>query len=300
MPEVYDLTFEEIQQILPICDAAADTHKGTFGRLLCVCGAERMTGAAVMAASAALRCGVGTLCLASVPQACQTLLMRHPEAMTLPLQPNAEGYIAAENVGNILAYAGSCTAAVIGCGLGNTEDTRKLVCTLLRGLKIPILLDADGLNVTAGSIDILREMSVPVILTPHVGEMARLLGKTSAEVQAERVEAVTALAAKGGHVTALLKGAGTLIASQKQVFRNPTGNSGMSKGGSGDVLAGMTGSFLAQGIAPLSAAKLGVYLHGMAGDRAAARFSRRAMLPTDLIAMLPEIFLEAEQNADMQ
>ena len=163
---------------------------------------------------------------------------------------------------------------------------------VISGSRVPVILDADGINSILGHIDILKTTDVPLILTPHPGEMSRLMGKTVSEIQQNRVRYARQFAMDYA-VTLVLKGAGTVIAAPDgSIWLNRTGNAGMAKGGSGDVLAGMLASFTAQGIPATAAAAVAVYLHGLAGDRCAAQLSQTAMLPTDLIAMLPKLFLE--------
>ncbi len=166
--------------------------------------------------------------------------------------------------------------------MGHNEDTEKIVCEILTNCKKPIILDADGINSIVPHIHLLKKAKAPVILTPHPGEMARLLGCTVAEVQQNRAE-IALNFAKEHNVSLVLKGANTLISDGNILLVNRTGNAGMARGGSGDVLAGMIGSLAAQGINPFRAAVCGVYAHGLAGDRTAKRLSETTMLPTDMI-----------------
>ena len=214
--------------------------------------------------------------------------------MFLPLHTDETGYITFENLDTILTAANKSTALLLGCWMGVTEDTKKLVRALIRTAECPIVLDADGINCVAGCIDILQEVKSGIVLTPHAAEMARLLGATPTEVQEDRMTAASDLAKRTGAVV-VLKGAGTVIATPDRAFVNSTGNTGMSKGG-GDVLAGMIASFTAQGLSTEYAAILGVFLHGLAGDCAAKRLSAQAMLPSDLIGELPALFLQLEQK----
>lgn len=256
-----------------------------------------MPGAAILSAQAALRCGVGTLCLASVPSTCDKLIATTPEAMLLPLPMATSGTISVDALPTLLTYAKQCSAVLIGCGLGQSPDTTALVRGLLTTLDCPIILDADGLNVTAPDIRLYHEAATPLILTPHPAEMGRLLGCATTDVQNDRVGSILALCSQSPKLTVALKGAGTLIGSSTRgIRRNPTGNSGMSKGGSGDVLAGMIGALVAQGIPPYESACLGVFLHGYAGDLAAKTYSQTAMLPSDLIQMLPSVFCTLEKK----
>ena len=269
-------------------------HKGMFGKLLCVTGSRRMPGAAILAARAALRCGVGLCCLASDPETCRMLVVQSPEATIQPLTTDQNGMLTQKCIPEILEAAKNASCVLIGCGLGQSDEVRSVVRTLITELDCPIILDADGLNAIVSGIDILRRAKSTVVLTPHPAEMARLLHCTTEDVQKDRVTAAKRLASRFTNTVVVLKGAGTIVALSDHASINTNGNSGMSKGGSGDVLAGIIASLTAQHIPPEHAAQIGVYLHGLAGDCAAAEFSRRAMLPSDMIRQLPMLFGEFE------
>ncbi len=287
------VTETTIADFLP--ERRPDAHKGQFGKLLCVTGSENMPGAAALSAQAALRCGVGLLRIATAPAAIAAIAARYHEPMFQRLRTDSAGFASFDNYEAILASAKYSSAMLIGCGLGVTEDTKKLVRTLIRTAPCPIILDADGINCVAGSIDILKEAKAGLILTPHAAEMARLLSCSPGEVQENRMYCASKLAKECG-VTVVLKGAGTIIATPERAYVNATGNPGMSKGGSGDVLAGMIASFVAQGLTLDHAANFSVYLHGKAGDCAAAKLSEQAMLPSDIIDELPALFLQLERH----
>lgn len=269
-------------------------HKGIFGRLLSVCGCKSMPGAALLAVQAALRTGVGTSMLASDPEVCRTVLPQIPETMLLPLQTDDKGMLTPQSVPQILEAAKAASAVLIGCGLGQSDGVRQAVHSLITQLECPIILDADGLNALAARIDILHKAKAKVVLTPHPGEMAKLLRCSVDDVQKDRLATAKRLAARFPNAIIVLKGPGTVIAAADHAMINTNGNSGMSKGGSGDVLAGIIASLTAQHIEPELSAQMGVYLHGLAGDCAAAEFSRRAMLPSDLIRQLPLVFGDYE------
>ena len=181
---------------------------------------------------------------------------------------------------------------VLGCGLSTNRESSALFRQCLMGAEKPIVIDADGINLLARNIDILKTVQAPLVLTPHPGEMARLTGRSVAEIQLHRLESAREFA-REYQVVLVLKGAGTIVAEPSgHAWVNQTGNAGMARGGSGDVLAGLIGALLVQGCAPAQAAAAGVWLHGMAGDRCAARLSQTAMLPGDLIEELPGLFLE--------
>ena len=289
---VTHLTDQDIRTLLPA--RPMNAHKGMFGTLLTVAGCRNMPGAAMLATQAALRTGVGLCCLASEEGVCRMAVSQSPEAVIMPLPTDNTGKLTPQCIPAILENTRTATAVLIGCGLGLTDGIRQTVSGLLPQLECPVILDADGLNAVASGIDILRKVKAPVILTPHPGEMARLMRCTVADIQKDRVAAAKKLATRFPNTVVVLKGAGTVIATAEHASVNTTGNSGMSKGGSGDILAGMIAGLAAQHIPPEDAAKIGVYLHGLAGDCAAAELSRRAMLPSDLIRQLPLLFGEYE------
>lgn len=281
---------EWVKKVLPV--RASNSHKGTYGTLLSVCGSRGMAGAAMMSGCAALRSGAGLVKMA-IPQSIYPMIsgaLWEPVFAILP--ENEKGTLSAECKAELLSMLSAASACLIGCGLGCNADTEKLVYSLLTQAKIPLIIDADGINALLVNIDSMKTARAPVILTPHPGEMARLLGVSTAQIQSDRFYCAKSFAMEY-HVTLVLKGANTLIAMPDgTVFVNRTGNPGMARGGSGDVLAGMIASFVAQGIAPGDAAVAGAYLHGLAGDRCAAKYSKMGMLPTDLIVELPGLFLK--------
>ena len=275
---LYTISEEDVQNVLT--PRAAESHKGCYGRLLAVCGSYGMAGAAMLAGEAALRCGVGLLTISLPPSIYPIVAAALPEAVYIPWD---------DTIGNRPQDAlKKASAVLIGCGCGISQTTTH-VAAILERANCPVVLDADGINCAALHIDIRATQKRPVIVTPHPAEMARLLGCTTEQVQADRVGAATAFCEKSGAIT-VLKGYHTLIAAPgERVHINPTGNPGMATGGSGDVLAGMIASLAAQGIPPLEAAKCGVFLHGAAGDAAAAKLSQRSMLPRDIIEQLPSL-----------
>ncbi len=270
---------------------AAQAHKGTFGHLLTVTGSDGMAGAARLCAEGALRCGVGLL-TAALPRTIYPIFAAAlPEAVCLPL----EGTDAAAQMA-VRVRAKNATAVVLGCGLGRSAAAEEMVWDVLTHGVTPLVLDADGINAVARHIDRLKTIRRPLVLTPHPAEMARLTQRTVDDIQAHRASIAREFAEEYG-VTLVLKGHETLIASpHRALLLNPTGNPGMATGGSGDVLAGMIGAFLAQGMEPWAAAMCGVFLHGAAGDRAAARLSQHAMLPRDILDELGGLFLDLEKR----
>lgn len=261
-----------------------EDHKGRFGTLLCVCGSERYPGAALLCTRAALRSGAGIVTLAASYFVTARLAGLQPECTFLPLKEGSGPRVLEEEIQQ------RATALAVGCGLGTGEGAAAWVRIAL-GAECPLVLDADGLNLLARQPGQTYRRQNWVV-TPHPGEMARLLHTDVHSVQGDRAAAARLFAQKSGAVT-VLKGAGTLIASpQGDLWKNETGNPGLAKGGSGDLLTGIIGAFLAQGMSPLEAALCGVYLHGAAADRCAARLSQAGMLPGDILTDLCALFLQ--------
>lgn len=265
-----------------------DANKGTMGTMLGICGSYGMAGAAILAGKAALRCGIGLEKLALPKSIYPIAAQRILESVYLPLDETADGKISESNTLFLLEQAKKSTAVLIGCGLGICEDTKKLVYGFIENCETPMVLDADALNCVAENPDILKKRRAEIIVTPHPGEMARLIGSTAQKVNLSRAETALEFAEKYGVIT-VLKGSGTVIASpERRALLNTTGNSGMATGGSGDVLAGMTAALLAQGKSAFDCAAAAVYLHGRAGDFAAEKLGKISMLPSDIIKFIPE------------
>lgn len=269
-----------------------DSNKGTLGSLLCICGSYGMAGAAIMAGKAALRCGIGLLKIAvpkSIYPVCATNIL---ESVYYPLEETSNGIISSKNTDFLLEMCEKSSAVVIGCGLSVCEDTKNLVQSVITNCEKPLVIDADALNCICNKPEILKNLKAPAIITPHPGEMVRLLHSTPKAVNSNRENTAIDFAKKFGVVT-VLKGAGTIIASPDgEVYINHTGNSGMATGGSGDILSGIIGSLLAQGASPINAAAAGVFLHGTIGDLAAEKLGKISMLPTDMIDMIPTAYLK--------
>lgn len=270
------------------------SNKGDYGKLLIIAGSENMSGAAALSVLGALRTGVGLCTLASVKTVIDRTASGIYEPTYITLFANADGCISAENKPLLREKLKGFCAVCIGMGMGVCEDTREIVKSVLKNADCPVILDADGLNVIASDINILKDTKADVIITPHPGEMARLVGKTALQVNESRLETAADFAYEYG-VTVVLKGKNTVVcAPDGSMFVNLTGNSGLARGGSGDILSGMIASFAAQGVDLTDAAACGVYFHGLAADRAAASSSLRGMLPSDLFKALPKVLQEAE------
>ncbi len=276
---------EDVAACLP--PRAADSHKGTYGHLLLVAGGEGHAGAAILAARAAVRTGAGLVSVATPAPLAEVVDLGSLESMTLGLPVGPGRGLAVEAAGALAVGLAGKTALAVGPGLGLATGTQTVVRELALTSELPLLLDADGLTAFAGCLAELAARPAPTVLTPHPGEMGRLLGCTAAEVQADRLAAVRTAARTSGAVV-VLKGHRTLVAEPSGAVRvSLTGNPGMASGGSGDVLTGMIGSFLAQGLSAFAAASVGAYLHGLAGDRVAARAGEVGLRAGDLVEEIP-------------
>ena len=264
-----------------------DTHKGTFGHVLIVSGSLGKTGAASLAGKAALKMGAGLVTVAT-PAGCLPMVARSmPELMTEPLAETPEKTIAAEALPRVLDLLKGKDALLLGPGISTNPSTSEFVMALLPRVKIPMVLDADALNIIAADPRVLGSLQAPAVLTPHPGEFARLLGLTNREVLANRIELALAFARRY-RVFVVLKGHRTLTACPDgRVFINPTGNPGMATGGSGDVLGGMIASQIAQEKDVRGAVVSAIYVHGLSGDLGADELGERALTAGDIIRFLP-------------
>lgn len=262
-----------------------DSHKGRQGHLLLLAGSTGMTGAAVLAAQAALRGGCGLVTL-GIPQSLNPILeARLTECMTLPLPEKTPGILGPKALEKIQEILPRVQGMALGPGLGQHPETRELLPEMLK-IPLPLVLDADGINLLSHPSS-LKDRSAPTILTPHPGELARLLSLSTQEVVARRIPITEDFAASYPVILAL-KGVPTVVSDGETTWINTTGNPGMATAGSGDVLTGLTASLLVQGLSPLVAASLGVYLHGLAGDLGALKQGEEALLAGDLIQELPQ------------
>lgn len=274
------ITGSRVRGILPRRDPAG--HKGNFGKVLCVCGSVGYTGAPIFASRAAVRTGAGLVFLAVPKSVWPVAAVKSDEAMPFPLPETADGKLSLLAEESIRQRASDCDAVLIGCGLGRDWQTDALVQNLL-SIEKPLVLDADGLNALGQSVELLQKRTAPTVLTPHEGEFLRLGGDLS-----RGREAAAAAFSRNYGVYLVLKGHHTLVAAPDGCMAvNGTGNSGMAKGGSGDVLAGMLLSLLGQGCEAYDACCAAVWLHGRAGDLAAADKGERGMTPTDLLEQIP-------------
>jgi len=264
-----------------------DTHKGSYGHVLVIAGSVGKTGAAALAGKAAVRMGAGLVTVATAESALPVVARSMAELMTEPLAESVGKTIAREALPRALVLLRGKNAVLLGPGISTHPSTAEFVLGFLPKIKIPCVIDADGLNIVAAKPEILRRLSAPAVLTPHPGEFARFAGRAAAEVLKHRLELVPEFAAKYG-VTVVLKGYRTLVASPDgRVFVNPTGNPGMATGGSGDVLGGLIASQVVQEKDFLGAILSAVFVHGLAGDIAADKLGERSVTAGDLIRYLP-------------
>jgi hydroxyethylthiazole kinase-like uncharacterized protein yjeF len=284
-PKTELLTQPEICSLVPIRES--DTHKGTYGHVLVLAGSRGKTGAAILACRAAMRSGAGLATLAGPRSLNNIFASSLVEVMTEPLRENGAEEMEPPKDEEWRRMLERKDVLLFGPGIGVNDSVRSALRWLLNNLELPWVIDADGLSNLAREIDRLRRAKTPPILTPHPGEMARLIDKTTAAVNQDRIGIARAFATEHRcHI--VLKGARTVIATAEgKVFINPTGNPGMASGGMGDVLAGMLAAFLGQGFTPEDAMKLGVYLHGFVGDRAAAEKGPIGLIASDVIEGLP-------------
>lgn len=275
------LDAEAVHAMLPKRNAYA--HKGNFGRDLLLCGSRGYTGAPALAAMGALRCGAGLVFL-GVPESIYAIeAVKLTEPIVFPL-PDENGMYSAQAGEEIRKRLRNADAVLIGCGCGQSDGVFSVVKEVLDSYRGCVVLDADGINVLSGHIDILRERTSPTILTPHDGEFIRLGG----HITENRAESAAELAKRLGTIV-LLKGHETVITDGETCYKNRTGNAGMAVGGSGDVLAGMIVGLLGQGMAPIEAAAVGAWLHGAAGDLCEKEFGQYAMLPSDMLGALSRL-----------
>lgn len=275
------LNHETVLSFLP--DRPSESHKGTFGKILLLCGSRGYTGAAALAAMGALRTGAGLVYL-GVPDCIYDIeAVKLTEPVIIPITDDGKTY-ATNAAQQILPLLQGKDAVLIGPGIGQSQGSEEVVCTVLEHFTGPVVLDADGINVMVTHKDILRERTGPTILTPHDGEFRRFGGSLTDDRAASAAEL-----AKDLNAIVLLKGYRTVITDGAHTYINTTGNPGMATGGSGDVLAGMIVSLLGQGIPPLEAAACGAWLHGAAGDICAHEIGQYGMLPSDMVNVLPRL-----------
>ena len=266
----------------------SDAHKGTFGTALIIGGSRGMTGAAALAGMAALRGGAGLVRLAVADRCLETIAGYEPSYMTAALADDDEGRISGEAHARIVELAKTATVVAIGPGLGRSPGLDRLVAQLYREVSLPMVCDADALNALSTNLELLSHHAGPRVLTPHPGEFARLVGRKYPGEERE----VAALELAGRcHVIVVLKGHRTFVTDGRRHWHNCTGNPGMATGGSGDSLTGLITALACQGLEPYHAARLGVYLHGLAGDLAAKDLGEMSLIARDIVSYLPKALM---------
>lgn len=275
------LTCADVASLLP--DRNIEAHKGDFGRILLLCGSRGYTGAAALSAMGALRSGAGLVYLAVPENIYEIEAAKLLEPIVLPL-PDHNGMLSADAIGPVSELLPKMDAVLIGPGIGISEATEQLVVWVLQNYDGPVVVDADGINVLKSHRNVLRGRNGVTVLTPHNGEFARIGGL----IGGDRGEAAVVLA-KELRTIVVLKGHNTIITDGFSGYINATGNPGMAVGGSGDVLAGMITALIGQGITPIKAAAVAVWVHGAAGDICAQEIGQYGMLPSDMLNVLPRL-----------
>jgi ADP-dependent NAD(P)H-hydrate dehydratase len=284
---------EIVRQLPHLAPRPLDSNKGAFGRILVVAGSRGMSGAAILCASAALRGGAGLVRVATPEEMLPIVAAGNPCYMTAALPQDEQGQLAGGAEAALLSFAQANDVVAAGPGLGRSPALTALILAVIDKTSTALVLDADGLNALQHQANRLAGCSAPVIMTPHPGEFARLLGLDVPAVQAQRQELAVGFAQQTG-VVLVLKGHGTLVTDGRQLYENTTGNPGMATGGTGDVLTGLIAALLGQGLKPFAAAQLGVYLHGLAGDLARDAIGEVALIASDLLLYLPAAFRSRE------
>lgn len=288
LSDTFLITQEDIH--LPVREI--NTHKGDYGKLVMVCGSTGYTGAPTLAATAAVRCGAGLVFLGVPDTIYEITAVKNTEAMPYPLPSDANGRLTGEALPWILEKLKHSDACLIGPGLGRSDGTYNLVYEIIKNSKIPLVIDADGINAISENINILDEATCPIVITPHEGEFKRL---TDGKIRGGRLSAARGFAMKH-RCAVVLKGPGTISAFMDgEAYVNTTGNPGMAKGGSGDVLAGIITALIGQNIPMKKAVYAGVWLHGFSGDILQKHLGSYAMLPSEILDVLPEVLKKIER-----
>lgn len=290
-----EITKEFVRDNLP--NRPKDAHKGTMGTLLSITGSYSMAGAAIISAKSALKSGVGLLKQVAVESIYPIMAAAVFEPVYVVVKDSIDKTVSKDSVDYIMSVSKSATAVLIGCGMKNTEDTKILTERLICECDKPLVVDADGINALSQHIDILDDAKSEIVLTPHIKEFSRISGLSTDEILKDKEKAVKDFAERYKNVTLVLKDRGTLIKKYgHDTFINNTGNEGMAKGGSGDALAGVISSLIAQGVSPYIASKMGVYIHGLSGDIAKEKFTEISMLPSDTVDCLFEAYRIIKEN----
>ncbi len=276
---------EEIKKLLP--PRPQEAHKGMMGHVFILAGSLGLTGASVLSSLGALRSGAGLVTL-GIPKSLNAIVaVKLTEAMTLPLQETSRQSLSLKAEREILNFSKRVNAVALGPGLSQNKSTINLIKQLIKKINLPLVIDADGINALNGEPEILLQREAVTIITPHPGEMSRLINFSVKKVQANRRQIARKVASQFKTVV-ILKGHNTVITTPKgETFINSTGGAGMASGGMGDVLTGIVASFLAQGLPPLAASKLAVYVHGLAADWLVKEKGVRGIIASDVVDKLP-------------
>lgn len=268
-----------------------NANKGDFGRALLICGSYKMAGAAIICAKATIKSGIGICDVACEDTVYPVVSQSVPEAVFTPISKDFD----TNDKLNLKKSLKRADVVVIGCGMGNTDYTDKILRTVLEHCTVPLIIDADALNVLSQDIDILKDKKCEVIVTPHPREMSRLTGISTSEIQENRVNVAVDFSKKY-NTTTLLKGHKTVISDTLgEYVINESGSVSMATGGSGDMLCGIIAAFLGEGFSPFDATRAGAYIHGLSGEISAKKYSIRATSPTTMLETLSEIYLEIEK-----
>ena len=285
-------TIETVTTLPVLPTRAADSNKGHFGRVLVIAGSRGMSGAAILCGSAALRAGAGLVQVAVPAEILPIVAGGNPCYTTAALIQDVEGRIDASALALLMKLVEAHDVVAVGPGLERSDDLTAILIELVEKAPRPMVIDADGLNAFVGDSERLRGGTFPRIITPHPGEFARLVQVDTKTVQAQR-RALAVEFARARNLVVVLKGRGTIVTDGQRVYENTTGNPGMAKGGSGDLLTGIIAALLGQHLSPFEAAQFGVYVHGLAGDLACAPIGEVSLLPSDVLDFLPSAFRQA-------
>lgn len=293
-----DATNEPMRRLEP---RRADSHKGDYGRVLVLGGSRGMAGAPSLTGMAALRSGAGLVTIATASSVQPTVAAFNPCYMTIPLIEDDYGIADMANVVDLIDASERFDVWAVGPGLGQTDGVAEMVAQLYRQVRRPMVVDADGLNALAAMMkrnpQLLANPAGPRVLTPHPGEFARLVGASPKGAASERAEQVAALCRRdaSGQTVVVLKGHETIIGDGQRIALNHTGNPGMATGGTGDCLTGIVAALLGQGLNAFDAARLGVHVHGLAGDLAANELCQISLIASDLLTYLPQAFAQSSR-----
>jgi ADP-dependent NAD(P)H-hydrate dehydratase len=284
------MDLERITAVPSLPKRPVDSHKGMYGSILVIAGGRGMAGAAALAGAGALRSGAGLVRIASSAEAQPIVATFEPSYMTYPLECDGQGLIRfPANQKTLEHFVEMADVVAIGPGLGRSVELRGLVEWVVESVDLPTVIDADALNALEGQTEMLAKVKRPVVLTPHPGEFARLTGRSTAEIQADRETHAVALA-RADHLVVVLKGANTIVTDGSRIYVNTSGNPGMATGGSGDVLTGVIAAMIGQRLPAFEAATLGVYAHGLAGDIARDQNGEVGLIAGDIVDSLADAF----------